>query len=130
MHKFLIIYLFLLSHFLFSAEAQQKKHKTLDSVNEINIAGSGSAFECWYKGILYQTDPTYHTMETCVTMTWMKLCLSLLRVNGNPVYADQFEKSTYNALMASLKYDGSEIAKYRVWIPQTINVMGMDYKTY
>ena len=80
--------------------------------NEINIAGSGSAFECWYKGIFYQTEPTYHTMETCVTMTWMKLCLSLLRVTGNPVYADQVEKSTYNALMASLKYDGSEIAKY------------------
>jgi DUF1680 family protein len=80
--------------------------------SEINIAGSGSAFECWYKGILYQTEPTYHTMETCVTMTWMKLCLSLLRVTGNPLYADQVEKSTYNALMASLKYDGSEIAKY------------------
>jgi DUF1680 family protein len=79
---------------------------------EINIAGSGSAFECWYKGILYQTEPTYHTMETCVTMTWMKLCFSLLRVTGNPLYADQVEKSTYNALMASLKYDGSEIAKY------------------
>ncbi|HBC78751.1 MAG TPA: hypothetical protein DEO60_10200 [Bacteroidales bacterium] len=80
--------------------------------NEINIAGSGSAFECWYKGILYQTEPTYHTMETCVTMTWMKLCFSLLRATGNPLYADQIEKSTYNALMASLKYDGSQIAKY------------------
>jgi uncharacterized protein len=80
--------------------------------SEINIAGSGSAFECWYKGILYQTEPTYHTMETCVTMTWMKLCFSLLRATGNPVYADQIEKSTYNALMASLKYDGSQIAKY------------------
>jgi DUF1680 family protein len=79
---------------------------------EINIAGSGSAFECWYKGILYQTEPTYHTMETCVTMTWMKLCFNLLRLTGNPEYADQIEKSTYNALLASLKYDGSEIAKY------------------
>jgi DUF1680 family protein len=79
---------------------------------EINIAGSGSAFECWYKGILFQTEPTYHTMETCVTMTWMKLCLSLIRVTGNPLYADQVEKSAYNALMASLKYDGTEIAKY------------------
>jgi hypothetical protein len=80
--------------------------------SEINIAGSGSAFECWYKGVLYQTEPTYHTMETCVTMTWMKLCFNLLRITGNPEYADQIEKSTYNALMASLKYDGSQIAKY------------------
>lgn len=80
--------------------------------NEINIAGSGSAFECFYNGSRYQTEPTYHTMETCVTMTWMKLCFSLLRLTGNPVYADQIERSAYNALMASLRYDGTEIAKY------------------
>ncbi len=80
--------------------------------SEINIAGSGTAFECFYGGIKYQTEQTYHTMETCVTMTWMKLCFSLLRLTGNPVYADQIEKSMYNALMASVKYDGSQIAKY------------------
>jgi DUF1680 family protein len=79
---------------------------------EINIAGSGTAFECFYNGAKYQTEPTYHTMETCVTMTWMKLCLNLLKLTGNPLYADQIEKSTYNALMASVKYDGSQIAKY------------------
>ncbi len=80
--------------------------------DEINIAGSGSAFECWYKGIMYQTEPTYHTMETCVTMTWMKLCLNLLRLKGDSMYADQIEKSTFNALLASVKYDGTQIAKY------------------
>ncbi len=79
---------------------------------EINIAGSGTAFECFYKGAKYQTQPAYHTMETCVTMTWMKLCFNLLRLTGNPMYADQIEKSAYNALLASVKYDGSEIAKY------------------
>jgi DUF1680 family protein len=80
--------------------------------SEINIAGSGTAFECFYNGARYQTQPTYHTMETCVTMTWMKLCFNLLRLTENPMYADQIEKSTYNALMASLKGDGSQIAKY------------------
>ena len=80
--------------------------------SEINIAGSGTAFECFYKGAKYQTEPTYHTMETCVTMTWMKLCFNLLRLTENPLYADQIEKSMYNALMASLKGDGSQIAKY------------------
>lgn len=80
--------------------------------NEINVAGSGTAFECFYNGSKYQTQPAYHTMETCVTMTWMKLCFSLLRLTANPLYADQIEKSAYNALLASVKYDGSEIAKY------------------
>jgi DUF1680 family protein len=79
---------------------------------EINISGSGTAFECWYKGIEHQTEPTYHMMETCVTFTWMKLCNNLLRITGNSMYADQMEKSAYNALMASMKYDGSQIAKY------------------
>jgi len=80
--------------------------------NEINLAGSGSSFECFYKGAQNQTRPAYHTMETCVTMTWMKLCFNLLRVTGNPAYADMFEKSAFNALLAALKYDGSQIAKY------------------
>jgi uncharacterized protein len=79
---------------------------------EINVAGSGTAFECFYHGALRQTEPTYHTMETCVTFTWVKLCYNLLRLTGNPVYADQIERSVYNALLASMKFDGSQIAKY------------------
>jgi DUF1680 family protein len=79
---------------------------------EINVAGSGTAFECFYHGGQRQTEPTYHTMETCVTFTWIKLCNNLLRLTANPMYADQIEKTVYNALMASMKYDGSQIAKY------------------
>jgi DUF1680 family protein len=88
--------------------------KTVDSIiqSEINIAGSGTSFECWYNGKARQTEPAYHTMETCVTITWMKLCSSLLKLTGNPVYADQLEKTIYNALLASMKDDASQISKY------------------
>lgn len=88
--------------------------KTVGNIvdKEINIAGSGSSFECWYHGKDFQTHPTYHTMETCVTFTWMQLCDKLLEVTGKPFYADQIEKTLYNALMASLKDDASQIAKY------------------
>jgi uncharacterized protein len=79
---------------------------------EINAAGSGTAFECFYHGNELQTRPAYHTMETCVTFTWIKLCNNLLRLTGNPLYADQIEKSVYNALLASMKQDASMIAKY------------------
>ncbi len=79
---------------------------------EINVAGSGTAFECFCHGGQRQIEPTYHTMETCVTFTWIKLCNNLLRLTGNPMYADQIEKATYNALLASMKFDGSQIAKY------------------
>ncbi len=80
--------------------------------DEINIAGSGSAFECWYGGAALQTYPTYHTMETCVTFTWMQLCHRLLNMTGNTLYADHLERSIYNALLASMKGDASQIAKY------------------
>ena len=78
---------------------------------EINIAGSGSSFESWYHGKDFQTRPTYHTMETCVTFTWMQLLDKLLSLTDKPSYADQIERTMYNALMASLKDDASQIAK-------------------
>lgn len=79
---------------------------------EINVAGSCSAFECFYHGVERQTEPAYHTMETCVTFTWIKLCNNLLRLTGKSLYADQIEKTTYNALLAAMKADGTQIAKY------------------
>ncbi|MCG6186036.1 glycoside hydrolase family 127 protein [Maribellus maritimus] len=103
---------------LYLVTENQKYYKAVVDVveniinTEINIAGSGSAFECWYHGIENQTRPTYHTMETCVTITWMKLCYNLLQVTGDSRYADQIEKTFYNALLASMKFDAGEIAKY------------------
>ena len=79
---------------------------------EINIAGSGSSIECWYGGKSLQTIPTYHTMETCVGFTWMQLCSRLLKFCGDSRYADQIEKTFYNAILGSMKCDGSQIAKY------------------
>lgn len=88
--------------------------KTADHIlkEEINIAGSGAAFECWYGGKALQTIPAYHTMETCVTFTWMQFCARLLRETANPLYAEEFERTMYNALMASMKDDGTQISKY------------------
>jgi len=48
-------------------------------------------------------------METCVTFTWIKLCNNLLRLTENPMYADQIEKSVYNALLAALKDDARRL---------------------
>lgn len=87
---------------------------TADDIHatEINIAGSGSAYECWYHGRNRQQIPAYHTMETCVTVTWIKYCQTLLALTGESKYADWMEESIYNALLGSLKADGSNFAKY------------------
>ena len=47
----------------------------------------------FYEGIM---------QETCVTVTWMKLCSQLLRLTGESVFADEIERSFYNAYLGSL----------------------------
>ncbi len=45
-------------------------------------------------------------METCVTVTWMKLCDQLLRLTGDVRYADELEKNLYNGLLGAMMPDG------------------------
>ena len=73
---------------------------------EIMIVGSGSSGELWCDGAKRQTEILEQPMETCVTVTWMKLCYQLLRLTGDPVWADQMEVSLYNALMGAMVNDG------------------------
>ncbi|MGD0669890.1 MAG: beta-L-arabinofuranosidase domain-containing protein [Bryobacteraceae bacterium] len=80
--------------------------------SEINVAGSGSSEECWYGGRARQTQPAKNPMETCVTVTWMHLCAHLLRLTGDPRYADAIETAAYNALLGAMTPDGSGFAKY------------------
>lgn len=51
-----------------------------------------------------QTDYTKDGLmqETCVTVTFMKLCYQLLRLTGDPKYADQIEIASYNALLGAV----------------------------
>ncbi|WP_257670355.1 glycoside hydrolase family 127 protein [Parapedobacter tibetensis] len=79
---------------------------------EINIAGSGASEEMWFGGRRLQAMPVTHYQETCVTVTWIKLNLQLLRLTGDVKYADEIEKAYYNALLGALNRDGSDWAKY------------------
>lgn len=79
---------------------------------EINAAGSGSAQECWYGGAARQAQPARNPMETCVTVTWMHLSAHLLRLTGDPRYADAIESAACNALLGAMTPDGSGFAKY------------------
>lgn len=82
------------------------------AATEINVAGSGSAMECWFGGAQLQTAPVHHYQETCVTATWIKLSQQLLRLTGEVKYADAIEQTYYNALLGSMSADGAEWAKY------------------
>jgi len=74
---------------------------------ELMVNGSGSNWELWDSGSTGQTEPLELPQETCVTVTWMKLCYQLLRLTGDPSWADGLEVSLYNALLGAMVPDGS-----------------------
>jgi DUF1680 family protein len=75
--------------------------------HEITVIGSGSEWERWADGARRQTEPWRKGMETCVTVTWMKFAAQLLRLTGEPRYADEIEITAYNALLGAQAPDGS-----------------------
>jgi len=79
---------------------------------EINLAGGCASSERWFHGATKQHLPYVHLQETCVTITWMRLCAKLLDVTGDAKWADQLERTFYNAYLAALKPDGSGFAAY------------------
>lgn len=74
---------------------------------EITIIGSGSSRERWCNGRVRQAESVAEWMETCVTVTWIKFAAQLLRLTGDPLYADEIERSAYNPLLAAQKDDGT-----------------------
>ena len=100
-------------------EAVEKTWRNIKDT-EINIAGSGASEEMWFGGRTKQTMPVAHFQETCVTVTWIKLNQQLLRLTGEVKYADEIERSYYNALLGSLNYDASDWAKYTPLVGQRL----------
>lgn len=91
--------------------------KVLES--EITVAGSGggdgptynthpvAGGEQWNNMAVEQTNPdNKHMQETCVTVTWFKLCRRVLFMTDNTKIADAIETTIYNSLLAAIK--GSE----------------------
>lgn len=72
--------------------------------NEISIIGSGGCtHELFDNTRLHQVDPAFDGImqETCVSVTWMKFCGQLLRLTGDPTYADCIETTFFNAFYGS-----------------------------
>lgn len=85
---------------------------------EITLLGSGGADapfnlgpgtgEQWNRTRFEQTNPAIDLMmETCVTVYWMRLCHQMLRLTGQVKYADELERSLYNAIFGAIRPDGA-----------------------
>ena len=79
---------------------------------EINLAGGCACSEAWFHGAGKQHLPYVRLQETCVTTTWMRFCERLLDLTDDPKWAEQLERTFYNAYLAAMKADGSEFAGY------------------
>ncbi len=72
---------------------------------EKSVIGCCGCYEEQFDGAAIRQTATSHYWimhETCVTVTWMKLCLQALRISGNPIYADCIEESYFNAYLGAL----------------------------
>ena len=79
---------------------------------EINLAGGCACSEAWFHGARKQHLPYLRLQETCVTTTWMRFCEKLLDLTGDTKWADQLERTFYNAYLGAMKMDGAEFAGY------------------
>ena len=78
--------------------------------SDITVIGcAGTTHELFDHARVRQFDPRFDGImqETCVTVTWMKFCWQLLCLTGDPKYADQIERSVYNALAGSVNVNGN-----------------------
>lgn len=74
--------------------------------HERMIDGSVSNQELFCGGAATQTEFLEQPQETCATVTWIKLCAQLLRLTGDPVWADEMELSLYNAMAGAMTPGG------------------------
>jgi DUF1680 family protein len=74
--------------------------------HERMIDGSASNHELFCDGARSQTEFLEKPQETCATVTWIKLCSQLLRLTGDPVWADEMELSLYNAMIGAMTPGG------------------------
>lgn len=77
--------------------------------SEITIIGAaGCKHECFNHSSVMQFNPEYNGLmqETCVTVTWMKLCAKLYSLTGDIKYIHQIERSSYNAMHGAVNTEG------------------------
>jgi len=88
--------------------------------HERTIVGSGCNHEMWCETVRHQTNVLEQPLETCATVTWMKLCHRLLRLTGEPVWADELEVSLFNALAAAMMPTGEWWSYYSALVGERV----------
>ncbi|MDE7355137.1 MAG: glycoside hydrolase family 127 protein [Acetatifactor sp.] len=73
------------------------------------VGGSGCHHELFNHSSLMQTGTEYDglMLETCVTVTWMKLLSRVYEMTGDERYLEEVERSAFNALYGAVNTENS-----------------------
>ena len=82
------------------------------AAEEIDIAGAGTSCERFGGFAAKQARAWEIPSEICVVITWMRLCERMLTLTDDPKWADELERTFYNAYLGALAADGSSFASY------------------
>ncbi|HEY3415001.1 MAG TPA: beta-L-arabinofuranosidase domain-containing protein [Armatimonadota bacterium] len=80
--------------------------------NRRYVTGTASAGEYFRDDHVLPNGESSNVGEVCVTVTWEQMNLQLLRLTGDPAYADQMELTIYNHLLAAQKPTGEAWSYY------------------
>ena len=113
-----------LLHYALAVKEQKYLDAVITFVKKIQetdftvVGGIGTESEFFNHSSLLQTEPSIKPgLETCVTVSFMSLCLDLLRVTGDSFYASLLETMSYNALFGAVNdlHQNMSLAEGRVW---------------
>ncbi len=80
--------------------------------NRLYLTGSASAGELFQDNFNLPNGNGSNICETCVTVTWEQMNLQMLRLTGDPRFAEEIERSAYNHLLAAQKPGGDDWVYY------------------
>jgi hypothetical protein len=80
--------------------------------NHLYVTGSASVGEHFREPHDLPNDVGSSIGETCVTTTWIQLCLQLLRLSGDARYGNELERTFYNHLTAAQHPQGDDWCYY------------------
>jgi DUF1680 family protein len=71
------------------------------AAHHLYVTGTASSSEHFRDDFVLPGEDISNVGEGCVTVTWTQLTWQLLRLTGDPRYAEQLEHTVYNALLAA-----------------------------
>ena len=98
------------------------------------IGCSGCRHEFLDNSTVTQTEPATQDVmqETCVTVTFIKLCAKLLSLTGNPKYAEYIERSGLNAMYGAVNNENQTMCRTlaRTWVEGGRMVIIEDFEAF